>query len=404
MIRGIQQGDPIQDTWDVQVDRITTKFLGVKTECVSCHDGANHLEEINVYLSERKRQEFWGLSAFLSRLNLIELPADAFNEQAHFLVNDRSQGVYTGVVDPNNPGPRPFRTGAAQTPVYIFNGEEPLTDNWRAELARMVTSDRQFARATVNYLWAHFFRAGIVDPPNGWDLARIDPDNPPPAPWPLQPTHPELLEALADEFIRIGYRIRPIIRLLANSRAYQLSSEYTGEWMPEYALYFARHTPRQLSPEELYDAITTATMTETPMYVEGFDRPLRYAMQLPDPSEPRTDYSIMDFLDRFGRGDWWRTPPTTGSTVLRVLYMMNDWTVNSRVFGNWNILTHVTRVIQARLDDRAAIDQLFLATLGRWSTDQEFQLLLNAKTDNYAQWLADAQWVALNKLDFIFNY
>ena len=66
---------------------------------MSCHDGANHLEPINLYLAERRREEFWGLAAFLSRLNLVELPADAFEEQSHFIVNDRSQGVYNGSVD-----------------------------------------------------------------------------------------------------------------------------------------------------------------------------------------------------------------------------------------------------------------------------------------------------------------
>lgn len=371
---------------------------------MSCHDGANHLEPINLYLAERRREEFWGLAAFLSRLNLVELPADAFEEQSHFIVNDRSQGVYNGSVDRGNPGPRPFRTGAARTPSYMFTGEEPAGDNWRAELGRMVAADRQFARATVNYLWAHFFGAGIVDPPNGRDLSRIDPANPPPAPWALQPTHPDLLEELADEFIRSNYSVRQIIRTIVASRAYQISSEYPWEWRPEYALYFAKHAPRKLSPEELYDAITTATMTRTPMFVEGFDQPLYYAMQLPDPTEPRSNYDIMDFLDRMGRGDWWQTPPASDSNVLQVLFLMNNWMINDRTFGDRGILTHVTRVIQAGFSDRDAVDRLFLATLGRWSTDEEFGTLATAKGDNYAEWLADCQWALLNKLDFIFNY
>ena len=404
LVRGIQEGDPVQDTWDVLTDRITTKFLGIKTECVSCHHGENHLEEINLYLAERRREEFWGLSAFMARTNLIQLPADAFEEQSKFVIADRSTGVYTGVVNPQNPGPRPFRTGAAATPVYVFSGEEPVGGNWRQELARMVVSDRQFARATVNYLWAHFFGSGIVDPPNGWDLARIDPLNPPPAPWSIQPTHPELIEALADEFIRSGYSIRHVLRLITQSRAYQLSSEYTGEWRPEYALYFAKHEPRRLSPEEIYDAITTSTMTETPMFVEGFNRPLMYAGQLPDPSEPRDNYRVMDFLDRLGRGDWWQTPTTAGGSVLQALFLMNDDMVNSRVFGNRGVLTHVTRVAQSGLGDREAVDQLFLATLGRWSRDDEFQTLLDVRTNDYEQWLADCQWALLNKLDFIFSY
>ena len=44
----------------------------------------------------------------------------------------------------------------------------------------MLTSDRQFSLAAVNYIWAYFFGSGIVDPPDGWDLRRTDPTNPPP--------------------------------------------------------------------------------------------------------------------------------------------------------------------------------------------------------------------------------
>ena len=195
-------------------------------------------------------------------------------------------------------------------------------------------SKRQFARATVNYIWAHFFGSGIVEPTNAWDLARIDPFNPPPEPWTLQPTHPELLELLADEFIRSNYIIRSVIRLIAQSWTYQLSSSYPGEWRPEYELYFAKHMTRRLTPEEIYDALITATMTPTPMYVDGFDQPLYYASQLPDPSEPRNNHGIRNFLDQLGRGDWWLRPSTNESSVIQALFLMNDRMVNVCVFAD----------------------------------------------------------------------
>ena len=59
---------------------------------------------------------------------------------------------------------------------------------------------------------------------------------------------------------------------------------------------------------------------------------------------------------------------------------------------------------QAGFGDREAIVRLFLVTLGRWATDEEFEILLSVKTVDYGQWLADCQWALLNKLDFIFNY
>ena len=114
-----------------------------------------------------------------------------------FLITDLPSGGYTSWVDPNNPGPRPARFGGPYNPAFLMTGETPQSGTYREEFARMLTGNRQFARAAVNYIWAAMFTQGIVDPPGQWDLARLDPANPPPNPWTLQPTHPELIEALA---------------------------------------------------------------------------------------------------------------------------------------------------------------------------------------------------------------
>ena len=152
-VRATQIGDPVQDTWDVLTNRVTTIFLGVQTQCVSCHNGKGHLEDINLYLTGRRREEFWRMSAFFSRLVMIESPADAYGQQVKVFVHDRSEGFYHGIIDPQNPGPRPPRRPGPYTPAYLLTGEEPATGQWRQELAKMLTDDRQFARATVNYLW-----------------------------------------------------------------------------------------------------------------------------------------------------------------------------------------------------------------------------------------------------------
>jgi hypothetical protein len=406
LARGIQQGDPIQDTWDYLTDRVTVKFLGLKTECVSCHDGRRHLEQINLYLSQRRREQFWRQSAFFSRMNLNILAVDAFGQQNRVVINDRIAGGYQTSVNPANPGPRPSRSGGPYEAAYLLTGERPASANWRAELVRMLTADKQFARSAVNYIWDRFFNAGIVDPPDGWDLARQDPRNPPPAPWAVQPSHPELLEALADEFIKSNFSFRRIQRLIVESNAYQLSSRYPGEWKTEYGRYFAKRFPRRLSAEEVYDAIADATMTAVPMFVEGFDKPLTRAAQLPDPSEPRNNGAITNLLGQFGRGDWWTNVRTDKPTVLQVLYLMNDFQVNYRMLAGANGVfgTRVGALLQSPLDDRQAATQLFLATLGRYPTDEEWRVVARAPATSRETWLSDLQWALVNKLDFIFNY
>ena len=404
--RAYQIGDPVQDTFDTFSYNITTTFLGVQTQCISCHNGRGHLEPINLYLTGKRRPDFWGQAAFFSRMNVTTFAASAYGPTAYATVEDRDGGGYTSAVPATNPGQRPLRYGGPYMPSYIFNGAKPATTNWRAELAGMVTHDRQFAKATVNYLWAAMFNLGIVDPADNWDLGRVDPENPPDT-LPLQVSHPELLEALATEFINSGFSIRHMVQLMAQSNAYQLSSQPPDGWKELYTSYFAKHLSRRLSAEEIYDAVVTATGTATPMYVQGFDKPVMYAMQLPDPTEPRGDGNIQRFLSQFGRPDWVSQPRNTTSTILQVLFLMNDYQINARAFAGRqdSRSTRVATLLASNLPQEEMIRQLFLSTIGRPPTDAETQALQrNRPTGLLEDWLADVQWALLNKIDFLFNY
>jgi hypothetical protein len=215
------------------------------------------------------------------------------------------------------------------------------------------------------------------------------------------------MEALATEFIANNYSVRHMIKLMANSSAYQLSSVYPDTWKPEYAGYFAKHFSRRLSAEEIYDAIADATQTTIPMFLDGYDGPIYHAQQLPDPSEPRTNGSITTFLSNFGRGDYWTLPRNSTSTVLQVLYVMNDFFINYRTFGtgNGSWTTRVAGLLESTPDDRQAVRQLFLATVSRPPTDDEVGIVLKRRGAlSRADWLSDVQWALINKLDFIFNH
>lgn len=406
LTRGYQDGDPVQDTWDTLTDRSTVRLLGFKTECVSCHNGRGHLEQINLWLTRRNRDEFWRMSSFFSRMNMTRVSVDAFNQRMTFIYTDRENGGYYTTVNPASPGPRPMRSGGPYMPRFITTGEEPQSENFRQEFARLVTTDRQFAKATVNYLWAYMFNYGLVDPPDAWDLARVDAKNPPPAPWALQVTHPELLEQLADFFIQNNYSIKSVLRLIANSSAYQLSSKYEGAWKPAYTRYFAKHLPRRLSAEELYDTLQISTETTTPMFVPGIDEPIRYANQLPDPTEPRSDGAVLEFLSTFGRGDWWNVRRDSSPTILQLLYNMNANQTVLRTFASRadSPVNRASRLAMSKLSDEEIVREMFLASLTRYPTEEETATVLRMKLGTRLDWISDLQWALLNKLDYIFNY
>jgi hypothetical protein len=333
---------------------------------------------------------------------------DVVGFRPRLILIDRDYGGYTGAVNPSNPGNRPARVGAQVEPEFILSGAKPRSGSWRQELGRIVTEDRQFARATVNHIWAQLFNHGIVDPPEAWDFERTDPTRPPPEGWPTQNSHPQLLEELADFFIRNNYQLKPLIRQIVASEAYQLSSRYEGNWQPGYVRYFARHEARRLSAEQLYDSLVTATRTEQPMTVAGLSRTLLYANQLNDAAEPATDFRVTDFLNQTGRGNWLTIDRSEEPTILGLLFSMNESQVVMRTMGSStaavNSRNRVLQIDAMPISDEEAIRRMFLATLTRFPTGEEIAVVQRQKSGARAQWLSDLQWALLNKLDFTFNY
>jgi hypothetical protein len=59
-----------EETCDEIVVWSTRIFLGVNTECISCHDGAGRLEKINLWLSKKKRAEFWRQASFFGKTSV----------------------------------------------------------------------------------------------------------------------------------------------------------------------------------------------------------------------------------------------------------------------------------------------------------------------------------------------
>src|SRR5437762_8471426 len=102
-----------------------------------------------------------------------------------------------------------------------------------------------FAKAVVNRYWAHFFSRGIVDPID--DMRVTNP-----------PSNPELLEALAQDFIANKFSLKHLVKTICKSRTYQLSAE-PNEFNKHDKQNYARYYPRRMSAEVLYDAVNQVT-------------------------------------------------------------------------------------------------------------------------------------------------
>ena len=400
VVRQIQRNGPAQDTLDNLASHSVEKFLGMPALCISCHDGAGHLEQVNVYLRFKTRMDFWKMAAFFSRTTARpERYTDPANPNINifqFRVAYNQQGVYVANTVDGNKSPRTVPAGTSPfiTPAFLTNGEVPKSgETYRVAYGRILTADRQFARAAVNYLWKEMFGMGIVEPVNAFDLNKLS----------IQPTHPELLEALADDFIAKNYNLREMLRTMALSNTYQLSAQYTpGAWNEAWVPYFARRYPRRLMAEMLFDAITSATSAPANFNVQGIGA-VQKAMQLPDTLDGGRRAPNAVFLNNFGRGNRDENARTNDSAISQALALMNDPVVTVRVKRSTANST-MAKVLAATSDPASITEQLYLATLSRKPTAEERQEAIAYLTGGALNERAeDLQFALINSLEFLFN-
>ncbi len=404
-VRSRTPGGPIQDTYDTMLSRAATAFLGMSHyDCVLCHNGRGHLDSLTLWGRSATRVEAQRMAAFFSRTRFSIRP------QTDLLANSWDvMDITTGTYDLNTTfGNRPTRAPMAGnirnlTPSYRL-GPEPKGASWRTEFAEFMVKDPMFARNFANRIWKQIFNMGLVEPVDMLDPLRLDPKNPPPAPWTLQATHPELLERLAEELASQNFDLREFVRVLVSSSAYQLSSRYGDEWKADYLPLFARHYPRRLEGEEVHDAIQIATGVLASYRIGGFADPIRWALQLPDPLEPGGAGSA--FMDAFLRGNRDTVTRQQSGSILQQLNLMNDTFVVSR--SKVAASPRLRELAQVPSND-LLVDEMWLSYLSRLPSAHERQKALahlgkatTAAARNAA--VEDLAWVCVNKIDFLFSY
>ncbi len=274
---------------------VSRLFLGVRMECAECH---NHP------LENFTQDDFYGLAAFFARMQVKH----GYGEYRRTWYLDE-QGEVEHPITKSQVAPK-FLGGS--TPTI------PESADRRAILAEWIVSPENpyFARATVNRVWQQYFGTGIVEPYDDFRSTN-------------RPSNPELLDRLAEFFSSSGFRLKPLHRLILNSRTYQLSSR-TDHAGPLDRNLFARYMPRKLQAEVLLDALGQVTgMLHS---FEGYP-PGTLAKDIYVPDGP--DY----FLVTFGlpRRDILRDR-VQAPTLSQALHLMNGEAVREKVEAEDNIL------------------------------------------------------------------
>ena len=408
-------GGPAQDNFDQMAAATMETFLGNSHfNCIVCHNGRGHVDTLSLWGKGASRMQGYGFAAFFSQVTFVLQPRDQRPDPNiyYWTVGLNRNGTYALNTTTGN---RPPRQAVGNTrivaPVYPFgdsltanSGESP-----RTAAARLVTTDFNFARATVNYIWKELMVRGLVEPVNQMDPDRLDPDNPPPAPWTLQPSNAPLLRDLAQDFIDGGYNLKSLMRRIATSDAYQLSARYDGQWNPAWENLHARRLVKRLWAEEVYDAIaqtsnvaapiTMGVSTRVPNGALAMTRVVPAAMQT---TSPASRGGAAAFLNPFYPGDREATERRRDGSDQQALTLMNNNFVMTRTraaTAGGLLSRHINKT------DRDLIDNLYLTVLSRLPDESERITAGAALTSgNRSQAAENLLWSLYNKVDFFFNY
>jgi hypothetical protein len=153
--------------------------------------------------------------------------------------------------DAMHPGPKVGPSGiAAVLPALVLPAETPERER-RIALARWIgdPANPLPARVMVNRVWHQHFGQGIVSTPSDFGFNGGP------------PSHPELLDWLAREYMAGGWRLKPLHRLIVTSATYRQSSrlDARAQAIDNQDRLLWRMRPRRLEAESLRDAILTCS-------------------------------------------------------------------------------------------------------------------------------------------------
>ena len=346
---------------------VSQLFVGVRLECAKCH---HHPFE------KWSQDDFYSFAAYFAKVGHkgtgVSPPISGSEE--FFFAGDKGSVAHPV-------------TGATMVPKPLFGTAEVMaeTQDPRDVLAAWLTSpdNQMFAQVMANRVWADMMGRGLVEPVD--DFRATNPAS-------NQP----LLDALGVHFRDSGFSMTELVRVIANSHVYQLSSLPNDNNAIDSRNY-SRHYRHRLRAEVLLDAF--ADISEVAQTYDAMP-PGTKAKQI------WTHRTKSLFLDTFGRPDPNQDPPcerVADSTVVQSLHLMNSEKMHRDILSNDS---HAAKLAASELSDSDVATELYRRIYGRNPDEDEVQLvvgLLTAKDANRRHVIEDLMWAMLNTAEFVFQ-
>ena len=285
-----------------------------------------------------------------------------------------------------------FRLLGEKQSAKVNAGDDPRA----AVMAWLRRPDNPYyGKAIVNRVWAHYFGRGIIDPPD-----HLSPFNP--------PTHPELLAELSADFVKHGYDLKQLHRLILNSRTYQQSAQTNATSKHDTANYASFYL-RRLPAEVLVDAVNHATLGKEGYPPELFVPANALAVEVAGSTGGEQKKASLHYAFHiFGRPlraadvqcDCERDATVT---VVQALFLANHPSIQAKIAAAEG---RVAKIAKEQPDAKKAIEEIYLWTMSRPPLESEVQACMGylKASSSPQKGLEDVLWSLLNTREFQLNH
>jgi hypothetical protein len=349
----------------VSMEKTTQLFMGVRLVCTQCHDHP---------FEKWTQNQYYEMAAFFASVGL----KPGFQSGDEIIYDKRE----------DNEVKHP-KTGRVVPPKYLVAsvGAPPIASipDRREALVEWLTSKENpfFARAIANRLWSYFLGRGIIEPVD--DIRASNP-----------PVNEVLLEALTKDLTDHDFDLKHLMRTIVNSRTYQESIQ-TNVWNADDKVNFSHAMPRRLSAEELMDGIALAAGSR-PKFAEV--PPDTKATEFPDPHVGKDGF--LDVFGRPARESGCECERRSDISLPQALNLVNGRTIGDAIADPKG---RVAKLVLAGASDRAIVEELYLASLGRSPTAKEYDTAASflKPGESRAAWAQDLLWSLVNSKAFLYN-
>lgn len=362
---------------------ISQAFLGQNLACARCHDSPFH--------SHKQKQTFQ-LAAMLNRGEQVVPASSSLPGNA----SPRARRRIEVSIKPGDAIKAAWAFPKFSQADFLASFVQKPADT-REQLAVHITNpgNLQFARTLVNRVWKRYLGLGIVEPVADWEDT--------------EPSHPQLLEWLAREFVKDGYDMKILARKIFNSQTYQRSVVPTDDRDNASGdRWFASPQRRRMTAEQIVDSLFAAVGKELDSEMLTLDNDYRRAgnaflnlgfprraweyttlsndRDRPALSFPKTQ-AIVDVLKEFGWRETRQAPLSErdhSPNVLQPAVLANGDTGNGRV-TRLSDNCEVTELCLKKQDLETLVTEVFRRALTRKPTGDELETFVELLNAGYAK-------------------